>query len=54
LKKLYPGLELLTTNILLIDDDKNNIKLAKKQGYKTISLDPEHPSHILEKMLHLS
>jgi hypothetical protein len=39
---------------LLIDDDKNNIRLARRDGYQSLWFDPDHPLSTLHTMLELT
>lgn len=52
-EKTYPGLELSSSSVLLIDDDRNNIRLAEIQGYKSILFDPKYPEDLLTDMMNL-
>ena len=54
IKKQHRDSGIKAKKTLLIDDDKNNILLARRDGYQSLWLDPEHPINVLRTILDLT
>lgn len=54
IKKQHRHSGIKAKKTLLIDDDKNNILLARRDGYQSLWLDPEHPINVLRTILDLT
>ncbi|CAB9525287.1 expressed unknown protein [Seminavis robusta] len=53
LEFLVPGLEIHKASTVLIDDDKNNIRIARDNGVRAVWLDPKNPQQLLADLKQL-